>query len=236
MTETPRTLPHDDAFATRWSRIHRLHDDGAEEAWRWFIDRYDPEIRAMLRRRVPMRLVAHAESEFWGYLYVSRAVTRAESDRRFRPYLAGVVRNFARSWLRRHDEPSMPEDVLELIPASGNRDLEQEELRAWARHTVMLGLDSMTATYPTQANVLRWFYGLPDASGPQTPVPVTEIAARIGKNIAAVHQDLTRGRLRLRNCIEQELRDQSGSAAEWQAEMQLIFGALAAERPGLIPK
>jgi RNA polymerase sigma factor (sigma-70 family) len=236
MTSLPPSNSTEDAFATRWSRIQRLHDEGAEDAWRWFIERYYPEIRTMLGRRVPSQLAAQAEAEFWGYLFVSRAVTRAERERRFRPYLAGVVRNFARSWLRRHVGSATSDGQLEQIAASASHEFEQEELRAWARRTVTLALDSMAKKYPTQTAVLRLFYGLSDGEGQQVPVAVAEIAARLDKSIAAIHQDLTRGRLRLRECIEGDLRDQSGSAEDWRAEMQLIFGALDTDRPGLIPK
>lgn len=236
MTSLPPSHSTEDEFATRWSRIQRLHGDGADEAWRWFIERYYPEIRSMLGRRVPSRMAAQAEAEFWGYLFVSRAVTRAERARRFRPYLAGGVRNFARSWLRRHAGAATADGQIDQIAASASHEFEQDELRAWARRTVTLALDSMTKKYPTQATVLRLFYGLADGDPPQGPVAVAEIAAQLDKSIAAIHQDLTRGRLRLRECIQADLRDQSGSAEEWRAEMQVIFGVLDTERPGLIPR
>jgi hypothetical protein len=100
----------------------------------------------------------------------------------------------------------------------------------------MLALESMAAEFPTQASVLRWFYGLPDGEGDRPTMPVTEIAARVGKSIASVHQDLTRGRVRLRACLEAELREQSGSVADWRQEIALVVGSLSDERPGLIPQ
>ncbi|MBL8734027.1 MAG: sigma-70 family RNA polymerase sigma factor [Planctomycetes bacterium] len=234
MTDPKPSPPPPGTFTTRWSRIERLHDASADEAWRWFIDRYSPAIRAMLRRRLPAAAAAHAESEFWGYLYVSRAVANADRERRFRPYLAGVVRNFARAWWRRHAAAGQAAESAPVL-ASAGIDWEQEELRAWARHTLMLALEAMATDFPTQATVLRWFYGLPDQDGAGSALPVGEIAARLGKSIAAIHQDLTRGRLRLRSCLEAELREQSGTVADWRAEILLIVQSLASDRPGLIP-
>lgn len=235
MIDPDQAPPPRGTFTTRWSRIERLHDPAADEAWRWFIDRYSPEIRAMLRRRLPAALAPHAEAEFWGYLYVSRAVANADRDRRFRPYLAGVVRNFARAWQRRHADSGVASESMPTA-ASVGAEFEQVEIRAWAQHTLRLALDAMSKEFPMQVAVLRSFYGLPDENGEQRPMPVADIAARFDKSIAAIHQDLTRGRLRLRACLEAELREQSGSVADWRAEIDLIVGSLAHDRPGLIPR
>ena len=236
MSDDPPKTTGQDALATRWSRIERLHGSDADDVWRWFIDRYYPEIRAMLRRRLPTRFAPQAEADFWGYLYASGALQRADRGRRFRPYLAGVVGNFAKSWLRKHDQGTANNGQLGQIEASANLANEQVELRAWARHTVQLALNAMAEHYPIHADVIRWFYGLGDAEHPeQAPASVLEISARIGKKVAAVHQDLTRGRMRLRSFLEQELRDQSGTEADWRAELQLILAAVDEDRPGLIP-
>jgi RNA polymerase sigma factor (sigma-70 family) len=235
MTATPDGAVPEDAFATQWSRIERLHDGDAQDVWRWFVERYRPEILAMLRRRLPPGLAAEAEPEFWGYLFVSRAIARAERHRRFRPYLGGVVRNFSLAWRRQHERVQGWDARIDEVESSGERSLEQEELRAWARHTLRLALDAMAHSNPEQGKVLQWFYGLPAAEGDTAAIAVHEIAQRLGKSPAAIHQHLTRGRHRLRQCVENELREQVGSEADWRAEMALVFGSLATERPGLIP-
>lgn len=234
MHETP--LPDQDTGETRWSMILRMQGEGADEGWRWFLTRYEPVIRAMLQRRLPRALANDAEAEFWGYLFASRALGRADRTRRFRAYLAGIVTNFARAFQRRQRPGGQHEGGIEQLAASADHDFEQVELRAWARHTLMLALATMEAEFPAQVATLRWFYGLPDAGGAGAPITVTEIAARTGKKIATVHQDLTRGRQRLRHCIERDLRETVGNADEWRDELRLVCGAIESERPGLLPR
>ncbi|MBL8752954.1 MAG: sigma-70 family RNA polymerase sigma factor [Planctomycetes bacterium] len=228
--------PGGDALQTRWSRIHTLHDQDAGDSWKWFIDRYSEAIRGMLRRHLPARFADEAEKEFWGYLFQSRALVRANPGLRFRAFLAGIVLNYARAWLRSQRRgveferlSDLPQSAV-VVPAQA-----PDELWLWSRQTLVLALETMTAKFATQAVVLQWFYGLPTRDGDSSALSVAEIARRLGKSHAAIQQDLSRGRVRLRQCIEAELREQVGSEVDLQDEMRVVFGVIDRQQPGLLP-
>ncbi|MFY9343299.1 MAG: sigma-70 family RNA polymerase sigma factor [Planctomycetota bacterium] len=189
----------------------------------------------MLRRQLPGELAVDAEAEFWGYLFQSGALARANRSLRFRAYLAGIVLNYARSWLRSRRRGQASPELFEQVCASAATDPPQEDIWLWARQTVVLALDAMTTKFPIQVDVLRWFYGLPTGDREEPALPVPEIASKLGKSHAAIQQDLSRGRVRLRQHIEDELREQVGSAADWQDELRVVLGVIDQKQPGLLP-
>jgi DNA-directed RNA polymerase specialized sigma24 family protein len=223
-----------DSAITRWSMISRLRAGSHADAWPWFIDRYRPAIRAMLRRRLPHGQVDDAEQEFWGYLYSSRVFERADKSRRFRSYLGGVVVNFARTWTRAGRRSAAVPLLDDAAVVGPEQAMESEEVRLWAGHLLRLALDDLRAERPEQCDCLCWFYGLADAAGNVAPQSVATIAARLGKNLAAVHQVLSRGRERLRARIEQEILESVADRDELVDEMAIIAAALGQTAPGLL--
>ncbi|MBL8728397.1 MAG: sigma-70 family RNA polymerase sigma factor [Planctomycetes bacterium] len=218
-------------LATYWTQIGKLDQSHAESAWGWFIERYRGFVHDVLARHVGSARADAATSDFWSYLFVGDVLQRADRGRRLRGFLVGVLRNFARQWLRRQgtslapagaaDEPS----VVDLP--------EEEEMALWAENVLHNALAEMQRRWPNSALVLRCFYGLRDASGqPERPLSVTETAARLQCNVNAVHQALHRGRQRLRHCVELELKNLVGSA-EMAAEMPLVLAAIGRRSPGL---
>jgi len=213
------------AATTRWSMLDRLHGTDAEAAWAWFIDRYRPAIRRTLTAMLGPQVGEQVIDGFWGFLFESNALARVDHDRRFRFFLYGIVRNYARRCLpsrdasdatasdvvARDDSPSVAEDLI------------------WAAHTLDLALERMQNEYPGDALALRCFYGLSQSrlDGPQ-------LAEKLGCKVNAIHQLLHRARRRLRDAIVSEIRETVHGDADLADEVQRMLGALKAERPGLV--
>lgn len=220
-------------LATYWTQIGELDRSQAEDAWNWFIDRYRGFVRSVLARFVTERHADAATDEFWAYLFTSDVIQKADRDRRLRGFLVGVLRNFAKDWLRRQRSPGQP---VEDLPERPTFDLhEDEELTLWAASVLHNALEQMHQRWPNSADVVRMFYGLgDDAEHPRAALSVTQTAAALQCTTNAVHQALHRGRKRLRACIEHELERLVG-ADEKEEEIRLIFDAIGSRTPGLTP-
>jgi hypothetical protein len=108
-----------DPLSTHWSRIDALYGPDPEAAWSWFVERYRPFVREVLTAVLPPTTdVSAADTEFWGYFYLSRVVDRADRQRRFRALLFGTVRNFARRWREAWEAGCAPTVVLEATNAA----------------------------------------------------------------------------------------------------------------------
>jgi RNA polymerase sigma factor (sigma-70 family) len=236
---TPDPLPSSHSLRTRWTLLEQLERTQAGDAWRWFIDRYRPFVRSVLRRVLSQlgreAELAAAVEEFWGYLYGSEVVARADRDRRFRSFLAGTLRNFAREYCRRNPALPAADEGNSQEPSSDLDIPELEELRLFAHQVLHLALELLEQSYPSDAQALRWFYGVDqgELSELRETLSVAEIAGRLEIQANAVHQLLHRARKRLRRCVEQELRETVGSGSDLEAEMREILEALAQDSPGL---
>ena len=222
--------------STRWSVIAHLHDGQPAAQWDWFIRRYRGYVAAVLRHLgLRADAAAAATEEFWGYLYRTRAVERADRTGRFRSFLSGVLRNYAKSWQREQATRggrATVSDPLEALP-----DLRAElDVELWAAQILHLGLARLGRDHADDERVLRWFYGLPtEVGGEATPrVGATEIAHRLGGSANAMHQTLFRARKRLRECIEREVGTTVGSSPDLREEVLLLLGAVDRTRPGLV--
>ncbi|HEX6813377.1 MAG TPA: sigma-70 family RNA polymerase sigma factor [Planctomycetota bacterium] len=216
--------------------IVQLHAGKPNDSWNWFIRRYRGYVTAVLRH-VGFRSeeAVAATEEFWSYLFSSRAVERADRSGRFRSFLSGIVRNYAKTWRREHASKQAiraTDSTLDAFP-----DLHAEvDIELWAAQILHLGLTRLARSYPDDERVLRWFYGLPGEVGgdPQPPLSATEIAKRLGCTPNAMHQTLFRARHRLRECIEKEIAATIGSSPDLLDELVLLLGAVDRARPGLI--
>lgn len=222
--------------STRWSVIAQLHDGKPDDAWDWFIRRYRGYVAALLRHLgLGASDAAAATEEFWSYLYKSRAVERADRNGRFRSFLSGVVRNYAKSW--RRERGGLGESALHdglLAVAADTRD--EADLELWAIQILHLGLTRLAREHADEERTLRWFYGLPDEVGGDALPRVggTEIASRLGCSPNAIHQALFRARNRLRSCIEKEIATTVGSSPDLRAELMLMLGIVERKQPGLV--
>ena len=226
-----RNLPAGGA-TTQWAMIDGLAGGEAESAWRAFVDRYRPFVRALLLRSVRRSdWLKAAEDEFWGYVYLSDAIRRADRGRRFRPYLTGIVHNFALAWLRRQPDTDPPTaSGLEAPPVPG---APSQELGLWARNVLELALATLARESPAMAAALRGFYGLGEGDGVSAPRSVTELATALSASVANVYQLLSRGRRRLRTLVEEELLAGCADATELADERKLLIENLRAQAPGL---
>jgi len=222
--------------STRWSVIAQLHDGRPSDSWDWFIRRYRGYVAAVLRH-LGLRpdAVDAAAEEFWSYLYQSRAVERADRNGRFRSFLSGVVRNYAKSWRREQDDGNAiaaTDSSLEAMP-----DLRQDvDLDLWVAQMLHLSLARLGREHAGDEQALRAFYGLPTEVGGETTIRVgaTTIAQQIGCKPNAMHQQLFRARERLRECIEKEVATTVGNSPDLREELLLLLGAVERARPGLV--
>ena len=218
---------------TRWTMLEALHGKNAEEAWTWFVDRYRPYVRNILVTALQSPAHAHqAENEFWGYVYLQDPVRRADRARRFRTYLAGVVRNFARSYKRRLTSPEGSK-VAQSGPATDEAVL-QRELSLWTDMVVQLSMRTLREEMPKAATAIETFYGIGQEADKPTSQSTTEVAKLLQCNPAAVYQLLSRGRKRLRELIQQELMEGCSDAKEMDEELDEVLANLGRRHPGML--
>ena len=230
MTESSPERRHDSLLSTRWTQIGALHGQDGEQAWHWFVERYRPFVRGILGGLLGRSAaVTAAEEEFWGYVWLSGALQRAERGRRFRAFLSGIVRNFARSYARQRRLPLADEAMVAALPASQSAD----ELRLWVENVLDNGLQSLRGESPATARALAMFYGLGEeaAAGARS---AGDIAAAVGNTAQGVYMLLFRGRKRLRELIEAELREGCGDDEAFGEEVQALLGVAAKRLPGLL--
>ena len=215
---------------TRWTMLDALAGEEADAAWAWFVERYRPYVHGVLLAVLKSTDQAQAaENEFWGYVFLSNAVRRADRGRRFRTFLAGIVRNFARSWRRAH--AAEEGNAVTQVERASDADLVQAELTAWTDTVVSLALRDLRDEMPKAAEALTRFYGLQGGDGAQQST--TDIANSLQCNAAAVYQLLSRGRQRLRELIAAELMEGCSDAQEMEAELCELLRNLGQRHPGV---
>ena len=222
-----------DPYSTHWSRIDALYGQQPESAWQWFVGRYRPFVREVLFAALPKGAdVPSAEGEFWGYLFLSKVVERADRHRRFRALLFGTLRNFARRWRDSRGLEPLPNDALDALMAEDTAAA--TATRLWAQNVLRNGLDELRKESPASAEALEIFYGIgkDTQEGPARQGP--EVAERLGLSPQGIYMHLYRARARLRHCIEAELRDACADEEAFQDEMRLLLRITAAKAPGLM--
>ena len=228
MTESGNPLN----ITTRWTQIDALRGDNAESAWNWFVDRYRPFVRGVLRATLQTPAdAAPAEDEFWGYVYLSGAIHRADRDRRFRAFLSGTVRNFARAWLRKRQGDATP---TEPLPEQLQEQDAEFELGLWADTLITIGLDALEQENPRTAQAMVAFYGLPRGGNTHGPRSASEVGELVGCSAQAVYMLLMRGRERLRQLLEQELQQGCSDAESVRDELQAVLLSAQKRHPGLV--
>lgn len=213
--------------------LDALHGKDSEQAWAWFVDRYRPYVRNILVTALQSSAHAHeAENEFWGYVYLQDPLRRADRARRFRTYLAGVVRNFARGYKRRIASPEGAK-VSQSEPPTDQSVL-QRELSLWTDMVVQLSLRTLREEMPKAATAIETFYGLGHAEDNPAERSTTEVAKLLQCNPPAVYQLLSRGRKRLRELIQQELMEGCADATEMREELDEVLFNLGRRHPGML--
>ncbi|MCU0867079.1 MAG: sigma-70 family RNA polymerase sigma factor [Planctomycetes bacterium] len=217
------------SLTTQWSRIHALSGLEADQAWRWFVGRYRPFVRGVLMTVLDRHSVELAEQDFWGYAFLSGAIPRANVERRFRPFLAGIVRNFARSQARDRGLQLAPGGAIEGLPG---RTEQEADLLAWTQNVIANGLRALFAEHEAEGLAMSRFYGLGLDGQTASPLPVSQVAEDLGVSRQAVYMLLHRGRKRLRSLVEQELRDGCTDDEAFRDELQQLLQVAASALPG----
>lgn len=221
---------------TRWELLRALDGPKAESAWRDFMGRYRPFVQSILQRILQRAdHVRAAEEEFWGYIFLSGAVQRADTGRRFRPYLSGIVNHFAQAWLRKHATKDH-ETVSRLAAAPSSPEAQLQELAQWSANVLALALAALAAESPAAALAVRSFYGMSARPSDDPPMPQTaaSVATLLGCTLANAYQLLSRGRRRLRSLVEAELMRGCASPADLDEELQQFLLHVGERHPGLL--
>lgn len=209
-----------------------MHEQDSQTAWQWFVERYRPFVRGILGRMLgpPSRATA-AEEEFWGYVWMSGALRKADRNRRFRAFLSGIVKNFARSYARKGCMPIASEDALSAVPAAGD---EETEWRLWVDNVIHNAAAALLAESHAAGLALASFYGLPGGVAPGHPKSAHDVAVALGNTVQGIYMLLFRGRKRLRELIENELREGCSDDEAFRQEVQSLLGVAATRLPGLL--
>ncbi len=219
-------------FATRWTIIRALHGTEREAAWQWFVERYRPFVRGILASMLPRPDLVHtAENEFWGYAWMSGALQRADGQRRFRAFLSGVVRNFGRAFGRKRGMPVADDELLANVRAG---DGAEGEFHLWVENVIANAMAALRAEHTGMAQAMMLFYGFSPDTGQPPPLPAAEVAAAMGSTTQGVYMLLFRGRKRLRELVEAELREGCSDGKTLTEELQFLLRIAAANVPGLL--
>ncbi len=225
-----------DPLSTRWSMIDSLYGDRPEAAWQWFVDRYRPFARHVLSAVLPTGSdVDAAESEFWGYLFLSRVVDRADRARRFRGLLFGTLRNFARRWRDSRGMDPMPNEALDAL--ADDESATASATRFWAHNVLRNGLNRLRGESPGSAEALERFYGIGAqdwAGATSKPVSAAEVADQMSLPRTGIYMHLHRSRARLRMILESELREGCADEESFRDELRLLLRIAATRVPGLM--
>jgi RNA polymerase sigma factor (sigma-70 family) len=238
---------HDDLFPDRasdawggetdWNLIREVSGKGkavdAEAAWLQLVERYRIPVRRLLRRLLRDDPTADdAADEFFSYLFQKQILPKADPEQgRFRCYIQGVMKRYARSWRRATSMPRVREDVDDVdVGADGESgDLEREEELVWADAVLDHALERLRREAPKDADLLVRFYGL----GGVNPSRGDELAKDRGRNDNNVHVAVHRARARLRAALLAELAPMVSSKEELEQERQFLVTRLFSAHPGL---
>ncbi len=211
--------------------------EGDPVAWRWFVDRYRGfVIDALLHMIRPAARAERATDDFWGYIYEQRPIDGADRMRRFRGYLVGILKNYARDWDRRDRGRHTQEPEDGGLPDLAQLESDQEET-LWARNVLLVCLARLRQQHDRerQAMALCWYYGLPQSAEAEAEAPLkaSEICRRLDIQPNAVHQLFSRAKKSMRQLVELELAETAGSA-EVVGELSGLRRAFDTAAPGLL--
>ncbi|MCA8949261.1 MAG: sigma-70 family RNA polymerase sigma factor [Planctomycetes bacterium] len=221
--------PAHPTLQTRWSMLDRLHGSDAAPAWSWFVERYRPAITATLEHWLGPARAHEIGDGFWGYLFDGGVLQRADRSRRFRHFLWGIARMYARKHLVPGREASLPAEAG-LDAEARVESAESAEMRLWSARVLQLAIEAVRRDHPDDARAIELFYGL----GDRDPVSAPELARLLDRKIGALHVLLHRARHRLRDRVVAELRETVRESGELDEEIALILASVQRDHPGLV--
>jgi RNA polymerase sigma factor (sigma-70 family) len=201
---------------TRWTMVLNARQDkpGAEEAWKYLVERYRRPIQAQIARRLkedPENLTA----EFMAGVFVQDVVPRAERGRgRFRSFLATALHRFISSQLRKHyaekrgggKEPVWLEtSELDQAPSPANEPDEffQDMDGAIAAEVFSRAFENVRESFLEDGTAQEFELLI----GREAHLPVQQIARRLGLSEDAVKVRRHRLRRTLRAAFRREVSE-----------------------------
>lgn len=207
---------------------------GEDEAWQWFVERYDGFVRDVLRRRLPTAGLDEAVTGFWSFAFEQRLVQKHTRARRFRAFLHGCLVNYShKQQATPRAEPRADQDLADLAAELAS---DSEVRSAWAENVLRLSIEAL-ARHPKRsphAHLLRRFYGI----GPTNTGRVTGslLAAELGIKPESLHVRLVRARKFLREHFRAEVLQTLSDEADLSEELGEILSALQQQRPGILDR
>ncbi len=221
---------------TSWTIVQRAGsstmDADVHAAFRVLVERYrEPVRRSLVRHLRGSPRADEAADDFFTYLFENAVLPRVDVDRgKFRCFMQGVVRNYARSWLRTTASGSGDASELEIsYSPPEDEGLDAQEESWWAGSVLDKALASLRRTHAEEFELLARRYGL-DGGGERTP---DDIGHSTGKAANAVNQAVHRARKRLQDRVIAELRSLVETDEEFEEEQSVLLERLRVARPGL---
>lgn len=222
---------------TSWSLIRQAAGpsdlDRTQVAWEELVDRYRVPIEKSLRRIIR----SHPDAEeivqdFFAYLYEKKLLPKADPKLgKFRCFLQGVIRNFARQRLRNSRSwTSIKDGTPEPEAQYGSSEFERQEEQEWAHGVLQNAVGRLLKAQPRDGELLLRCYGV-------VPYPETDrqaLCQERGLSMNALNVAVHRARERLRGMLIDEVRQTVASAGDMEEEVQLVCERLLAAYPGLM--
>ncbi|TAH37399.1 MAG: sigma-70 family RNA polymerase sigma factor [Planctomycetota bacterium] len=222
---------------TSWSLIRQAAGNAAEDrtqlAWEELVDRYrapaEKSLRRMIRNHPDTEEIVH---DFFAYLYEKRLLPKADPKLgKFRCFIQGVIRNFARQRLRANRSWSHAgENVPEPGVLPGSPEFERLEELEWANGVLHNAVGRLLKAQPRDAELLLRCYGV--APFPETPRQA--LCQETGLTMNALNVAVHRARERLRTLVIDEIRQTVATAGDMEEEVQLVCERLIGAHPGLM--
>jgi RNA polymerase sigma factor (sigma-70 family) len=222
---------------TDWDLIRRVSGRGEdvdpEKAWLQLVERYRVPVKRLLRRMLRNHPGSDdAADDFFSYLFQKQILPKADPEQgRFRCYIQGVMKRYARSWLHAVSMPRAEEDVdgIDFGAHGESSELEREEELMWAEAVLGHALERLRRDFPKDAELLVRFYGI----GGVKPTSGDELAKQDGRKDNSVHVAVHRARGRLHKSLMSELAPMVSTQAEFDEERRFLVTRLLAAHPGL---
>jgi DNA-directed RNA polymerase specialized sigma24 family protein len=192
-------------FPNTDSRI-RPPDSDPDFGWQRLIDAYRVPIERCLRRHL-QSVDQTVVDDFFFYLYSGSSLQRYDKEKqRFRAFIQGVAKNFAREYRRTLSRGGSIGDVgaLELAADPGGGAEHEVDDREWAKSVFEQAFSVLRAERPMDSQLLVNSFGL---FGRES-TPRAELAKRLGRSTGALNVAVHVAKRRLGELIELQLRNQ----------------------------
>ena len=204
--------------STLWTVI-RMADRGDEAALREFALKYRPPVVAYLARHGFGQDAEDLAQEVFLRLHRDRVLSKADPEKgRFRSLLLSVTRHVVGHHIEKIK--SLKSGGGEVRPL-GDLDVAEKVSddqfdREWVSHMIEVALARLAREFPHYHEALRWFL--------LEGKPCAEIASSMEKSESEVYNYISRGKRKLVDYLQDEVRDYSTSRTEFEEEVRYLSG------------